>query len=92
MDAKTDAKGSGKCPVPHSRGRQNRDWWPNQVNVSVLHQNTPGADPMGGDFDYVREFESLDLDAVTVSGERLADALRRVMGYHVRPCPVPQQS
>ncbi len=64
MDAKVDDKGAGKCPVPHSKGRQNRDWWPNQLNVSVLHQNTPDADPMGEAFDYVEAFESLDLDAV----------------------------
>ncbi|MBC7769514.1 MAG: catalase/peroxidase HPI [Phycisphaerales bacterium] len=53
-----------KCPVPHSRGRLNRDWWPNQLNVSVLHQNTPESDPMGKGFNYAKEFESLDLDAV----------------------------
>jgi catalase-peroxidase len=53
-----------KCPVPHSRGRLNRDWWPNQVNVGVLHQNTPESDPMGQAFDYAKEFESLDLDAL----------------------------
>jgi len=53
-----------KCPVPHSRGRMNRDWWPNQVNVGVLHQFTPASDPMGKDFNYAKEFDSLDLDAV----------------------------
>jgi len=53
-----------KCPVPHSRGRLNRDWWPNQVNVSVLHQNTAESSPMGRAYDYAKEFESLDLDAV----------------------------
>ena len=53
-----------KCPVPHSRGRLNRDWWPNQVNVNVLHQNTPESDPYGDAFNYAKEFESLDLDAV----------------------------
>jgi catalase-peroxidase len=54
----------GKCPVPHSRGRMNRDWWPNQVNVSVLHQNTAESSPMARDFNYAKAFESLDLDAV----------------------------
>ncbi len=53
-----------KCPVPHSSGRANRDWWPNQLNVSVLSQNQPDSNPMGESFDYVKEFESLDLDAV----------------------------
>ncbi len=51
-------------PAPHSRGRSNRDWWPNQLNISVLHQNTAESDPNGQGFDYVKEFESLDLDAV----------------------------
>ncbi len=62
MSATTDT--SAKCPAPHSRGRQNRDWWPNQVNVQVLHQHGPDSDPMGKDFNYAKEFESLDLDAV----------------------------
>ncbi|MDP3737816.1 MAG: catalase/peroxidase HPI [Hyphomonadaceae bacterium] len=53
-----------KCPVPHSRGRQNRDWWPNQVNIGALHQNTHDSDPMGKDFDYNKAFDSLDLDAL----------------------------
>ncbi len=53
-----------KCPVTHARGRMNRDWWPNQVNVSVLHQNTPESNPYGPAFDYAKEFDSLDLDAV----------------------------
>jgi catalase-peroxidase len=53
-----------KCPVKHSRGRQNRDWWPNQVNVDILHQGGSKPDPMGADFDYAKAFDSLDLDAV----------------------------
>src|SRR5690349_16270080 len=52
-----------KCPV-HPRGRTNRDWWPNQVNVQVLHQQGPDSDPMGKDFSYAKAFDSLDLDAV----------------------------
>jgi catalase-peroxidase len=46
------------------RARSNREWWPNQLDVSVLHQNPPTADPMGADFDYAAEFETLDLEAV----------------------------
>jgi len=53
-----------KCPVPHGRARTNRDWWPNQVNVSVLHQNTPESDPYGPTYDYAKAFDKLDLDAV----------------------------
>ena len=55
----------GKCPVTGtSQGRSNRDWWPNQLNLGILHQNPAVADPMDDDFDYAREFETLDLDAL----------------------------
>jgi len=65
MDAKTDDKGAGKCPVMHgSRGHTNREWWPELLDLSMLHGHTPAADPMGEGFDYIKEFESLDLDAV----------------------------
>ncbi len=65
MDA-NDAT-AGKCPVMHGatpRPRANRDWWPDQLNIQVLHQHSPWSDPMGKDFDYAKEFKSLDLDAV----------------------------
>jgi catalase-peroxidase len=53
------------CPVVHSTGgTSNRDWWPNQLDVSVLHQNSPRSDPMGAGFDYAAEFQTLDLAAV----------------------------
>ncbi len=42
----------------------NRDWWPNRLDVTVLHQNSPMGDPMGADFDYAEEFKTLDLDAL----------------------------
>ena len=42
----------------------NRDWWPNQLNVGVLNQNSPKSDPMGKDFNYAEEFKTLDLNAV----------------------------
>lgn len=65
MDANTDDKSAGKCPVAHgSAGRINRDWWPNQLNVQILHQQSSLSDPMGEAFDYAEEFKSLDLDAV----------------------------
>lgn len=64
MDAMTDDKSAGKCPVLHTPARANRDWWPNQIGVRTLHQHSPLSDPMGETFDYAREFESLDLDAV----------------------------
>jgi catalase-peroxidase len=64
MDAKTDDNGAGKCPVVHTKGRSNRDWWPDHLDLSMLHGHSPAADPMGEAFDYIKEFESLDLDAV----------------------------
>ncbi|MGA2375872.1 MAG: catalase/peroxidase HPI [Candidatus Sulfotelmatobacter sp.] len=54
-----------KCPFNHGATvPTNRDWWPNQVNVNVLHQHSPKSDPMGKAFDYAKEFKSLDLKAV----------------------------
>jgi catalase-peroxidase len=64
MDAKTDDS-AGKCPINGgTRGHRNRDWWPEHLDIGVLHTNAPAADPMGEAFDYAKEFESLDLDAV----------------------------
>ncbi len=61
-----------KCPVVDpeevnkkgTRRISNRDWWPNQLDVSVLHQNSPQSDPMGKGFNYAEEFKKLDLAAV----------------------------
>ncbi|MBV8457141.1 MAG: catalase/peroxidase HPI, partial [Acetobacteraceae bacterium] len=54
-----------KCPFTGAtQARTNRDWWPNQLNVQILHQHSPKSDPMGEDFDYANEFQSLDLNAV----------------------------
>ncbi len=62
---KNTATGS-KCPVAHGARQSytNADWWPNQVNVNVLHQHSPKSDPMGKAFNYADEFKSLDLNAV----------------------------
>jgi catalase-peroxidase len=54
-----------KCPFNHGASAPtNRDWWPKQVNLKVLHQHSNLSDPMGEGFDYAREFKSLDLNAV----------------------------
>src|ERR1700756_1978404 len=57
-----------KCPVAHGNGRAkpqtNDSWWPNQLNVNILHQHSPKSDPMGKEFNYAEEFKSLDLNAV----------------------------
>jgi catalase-peroxidase len=64
MDAKTDDS-AGKCPFTGgTRGHRNRDWWPEHLDIGVLHTNAPAANPMGKAFDYAKEFESLDIDAV----------------------------
>ena len=63
MDAETDR--AGKCPVmPTTVPRTNHDWWPNQLDVQILHQNSSLSNPMGAAFDYANEFKSLDLNAV----------------------------
>src|SRR6478736_1125931 len=64
-----NAERDGTCPVAgvthgDRRGTSNRDWWPNQLNLSVLRQNSAKSDPMGEDFDYAAEFNTLDLGAV----------------------------
>ena len=63
MDAKTDDN-PGKCPFTGGRGARNRDWWPEQLDIDVLHRNSDLSDPMGEAFDYAEEFKSLDLNAV----------------------------
>ncbi len=66
-----DVNESSKCPFLEGAvnftagtGTSNRDWWPNQLNLNILRQNSSLADPMGEDFDYAEEFKTLDLDAV----------------------------
>src|SRR5258705_1858482 len=64
MDAKTD-ESAGECPFTGgTRAHTNRDWWPNQLNLSVLHHNSSLSDPMDKEFNYAKEFKSLDLNAV----------------------------
>src|SRR5258705_8157904 len=67
MVAKTDEK-AGKCPVVHGTTNigmtSNRDWWPNQLNLRILRQNSPQSDTMGKDFNYAEEFKELDLKAL----------------------------
>ena len=60
-----------QCPFNHGQsnkvaggGTTNRDWWPNQLNLRILHQRSSKSDPMGADFDYTKEFQSLDLTAL----------------------------
>ncbi|MDX2197422.1 MAG: catalase/peroxidase HPI [Phycisphaerae bacterium] len=79
-EAKSAAPANGqeaaKCPVTGAsmtagRGMSNRDWWPEQLDLSVLHQNSPMGNPLGADFDYATEFKKLDLAAVKADINKL---------------------
>ena len=67
----TTVKQAGKCPVIHAMPNQatlgaksNKDWWPNQLNLKILHQNSLLSNPLGPNFDYAKAFKSLDLHAL----------------------------
>ena len=69
---------AGNCPIVHGPHAQtggvaaaNQHWWPNLLNLKVLHQNPPAGDPMGTEFDYAEAFKTLDLDAVKKDLESL---------------------
>ncbi len=66
-----DSQSTGKCPFHHGatnpvagRGTRNTDWWPNQLKLNILRQYSSLSNPMEESFDYAKEFQSLDLDAV----------------------------
>ena len=66
-----DTRTAGKCPVMHGAGsattaavRANRDWWPNQLNLRILHQHGVASNPVGSGFDYARAFKKVDLQAL----------------------------
>ena len=70
MSTDQDMNSISKCPVmgvaasrhTAAGSKSNRDWWPNQLNLQILHQNSPMSDPMGKDFNYAQEFSKIDLD------------------------------
>jgi catalase-peroxidase len=62
---------NSNCPVTGKTSKQvagggtsNRDWWPNQLNLKILHQHSTKSNPMGEEFNYAEEFKKIDLDAV----------------------------
>ena len=71
-DVNDHGSAAGKCPVMHGaqrlpvagRGTRNRDWWPDSLNLSILHQHQPVSDPMDPDFDYAEAFKKLDYQAL----------------------------
>ncbi|MBA2779629.1 catalase/peroxidase HPI [Billgrantia kenyensis] len=77
MDQKVDST-AGKCPVMHGSrtkrgdtGNAVQDWWPNQLNLGILHQHSPRSNPLGAEFNYAEAFKSLDLAAVKKDLEAL---------------------
>ncbi|WP_170438803.1 catalase/peroxidase HPI [Ruegeria arenilitoris] len=61
----SDNPNTGKCPIMHGAGtRSNRDWWPNQLNLAILHQHQPAGNPLGADFSYADAFKKIDYDAL----------------------------
>ncbi|WP_170529456.1 catalase/peroxidase HPI [Ruegeria arenilitoris] len=61
----SDNPNTGKCPIMHGAGtRSNRDWWPNQLNLAILHQHQPAGNPLGAEFNYADAFKKIDYDAL----------------------------
>ena len=87
-----DVANAGKCPVMHGvrpnatlAGRSNRDWWPNQLNLQILHQHSSLSDPMGKGFNYAEAFKTLDLEAVKKDLARADDRLAGLVAGRLRP-------
>ena len=62
--AQSQMNGARSTSAQSNRGRSNRDWWPNQLGLEILHQNSPLSNPMGQEFNYAEEFKKLDLNAL----------------------------
>ena len=76
-----------KCPFHHSssEARTNSDWWPNQLNLNILHQHSSKSDPMGEDFNYAEEFKSLDLRCSEKRSCGADDRLAGLVACGLRP-------
>ena len=69
----TDISKESKCPVTGktgsvtgARGTSNRDWWPNQLNLDILHQHAPASNPLGADFNYAEELQGMQIGLMNV--------------------------
>ena len=83
----------GKCPFTGgSHAHTNKDWWPNQLSLNVLHQHSAKSDPMGEAFDYAEEFKSLDLNAVIKDLHALMTDFARLVARGLRPLRGPVRS
>ena len=76
-----------KCPFHHSGSpsRTNRDWWPNQLNLNLLHQHSSLSDPMGKNFNYAEEFKSLDYNGSEKGSCGVDDRLAGLVACGLRP-------
>ena len=74
-----------KCPVAHGARNSytNADWWPNQLNLKILHQHSPLSDPMDQEFNYAEEFKSLNLEAVIKDLHALMTASQDLSLIHI---------
>ena len=73
-------------PTPKAhQPRSNRDWWPNQLDLQVLHEHSPRSNPMDEGFDYAEEFKTLDLDGVEARCRRSDDDVTGVVAGRLRP-------
>ena len=85
MDVTTDDS-AGKCPFTGgTHGRMNCDWWPDYLDIQVLHHNSSLSNPMGEAFDYAKEFKSLDLNAVIKDLHALMTDFAGLVAGRLRP-------
>ena len=73
------------CPMHTAGGTTNRDWWPHQLNLDILHQQSSKSNPMGGGFNYAKEFKSLDLKAVKKDLRKLDDDIAGLVASRLWP-------
>lgn len=81
----SETRNGSKCPVTGAmgpkaggRGTTNRDWWPNQLNLDILHQHTSASNPMDREFNYAEEFKKLDLVSLrSTTGPTTSTSTRR---------------
>ena len=91
MDGEQNGDPLGGCPMKKQAarrsllGRTNRDWWPNQLSLDILHQQGLSGDPMGDDFDYAEAFKSLDYAAVKRDLHRPDDRQPALVAGRLRP-------
>ena len=71
---------NNKCPVPHKAGggTSNRDWWPNQLNLKILHQHSSLSNPLDKEFNYAEEFKKLDFTSLKKDLYALMKMLQRI--------------